>query len=236
VTDKPAAHDLGSFEDVFAELARAGLRPTVIGGCAVGAYASAHNVAVLSADLDIYVSHADMDKLRAGLAALPHVRVTASPQPRSLQTLVLDWDGREVDALVASDGPLPSAEKAYSSAWVFLEGIHVLEPFALLENKRALKRDKDKPHVDIMTQACREIVYGKFRRDDPSFVKPFLQATGLSLLPADLFELLLPEGDARCRKVLVQYAPSREAAQLVVAGAPEGEREVLAQILRARRV
>lgn len=233
--------DLQAFAEVFEYFDRESIAATVIGGCAVGAYAGGAGITVLSGDLDALVSAADQRKLRR--VSVPGVTIRKLPQPRSTSTLVIDWRGLEVDALVESTGPLPDAKTAFSSAWTFAVGTglaRVLDPFALLQNKLGVNREKDRPHIAIMTTFLREHALALFL--DPALTsrarlepaQRLVALLGEGAFPVDLFALMIASDlDASARRFLAHNAPNAELARMVIDAAPERERDRLRKIRSA---
>lgn len=230
------SRDLASFRGVFARLEANGIEATVIGGIAVGYYAAAIGEPTLSADLDLYVSDSEQKRLERLALQIPGVQIKHRPQPRSLGVLVLDWRGVEVDALTRSEG-LPPPEQAFRDAWAADSDVHVLDPFALLQNKLRVRRPKDEPHIRILETFLRDYVVGRFgqiekpKADRLQPARLFLNVLDLNAFPPDLFDLLTPLAcDSASRAFLVQHAPTSAAAEQVIAGAPATEQERLRRI------
>lgn len=237
---------LGSFREVFAHFEREKIQATVIGGCAVGAYANTVGVTSLSGDLDVFATPDEQYRLLQIVRGLPGVTIESEPQPgSSIRTLVLKWGELEVDVLVESTGPLPDARVAYEGAWTFtLEDgstARVLDPFLLLKNKLGVDRDKDQEHIELLNAFLRDLVLARFAdssglsRKKIETATKYLDALGLSLLPQDLFdELVVAPLDPATRRYLVKVAPSDEMALKVFALAPDEERPTLQRIIDSR--
>ncbi|MBL4687508.1 MAG: hypothetical protein JKY37_23130 [Nannocystaceae bacterium] len=193
-----------------------GYNATIIGGKAVAVYAELSGVESISKDLDVYVTEAQQQRLFVEAAKVPGVQVVSKPQPRSLRVLVLDWKGLEVDVLISSAG-LPPPETVWKTAWKYPKHPHVriVDPFSLLKNKLQVNRPKDQPHIKILHAYVEGLIKTAFEARWPKrleYGKKFLDATGSTKMPGDLFDFVAPFADRVVGPFLVQTAPSREAA------------------------
>jgi hypothetical protein len=238
------AHDLTHFVALLRELDEAAIEYVIIGGCAVGAYARLGGEAVVSADLDLYVSESGLDELLAWARAQA-VTIEKLPQPRSVPVAVLRWRGLEVNALTASEG-LPPIDSALRTCREFaLQGsavpVYVADPFDLLANKLKLKRSKDLPHIDVLTRYLEMEVreaFGSDRspRERLGPAKRFFEILGLQSLPEGLALELVAVANARpLRRFLAGKMPNAALTdQLLASAESDAERAELRNIGRPR--
>lgn len=239
VTTKPLSVDPNAVIRILRLLRDAEIQVTVIGGQAVGAYAAQTGTTVMSGDVDVYGDQETQRRVeQVGLA--DGARVAKRPKPRGLSTLVLDWDGVEVDVLTKSSGPMPSAEQAFKDAWQ-IDGIGFLDPFQLLRNKLALRREKDVPHIAILRRFLDEHVESLFTdadrspRDRIAPAQKLLDVLETPSLPAELYERLASACENLVqRRFLISHAPSVAAAEQVANDAPASERGELGVLVSAR--
>ena len=172
----------------------------MIGGCAVEAYARSIQENMSTVDLDIMVDESTMrDVLR--WAPTVDIRVVTRPQPRNVPVAFLDVDGKEVNVLTASHG-LPEPSQLARLARIFtLRGfdgleVPVADPYDLLANKLAVKREKDLPHIGILQRFIELEILETFSSETHARArlapaKRYLDVLGLDELPEDLGEKLL---------------------------------------------
>ena len=243
-TGAQALHDLSDFAGFLAALEDGGFEFAVIGGCAVGAYAHLSGQTLVSADLDIIIPKEAMRDLLAW-APRQGIAVYKRPQPRSLQVAFLEWDGKEINALTGSTGLHPDTvirtarEFSLSSADGLL--VPVADPFDLLVNKLAVRREKDLPHIEILRQFVEEEVVTAFREETGRKrlmpARRLLRVLGQEELPEHLAERLLDEARMPVDfRFLMGRVPSRALAERVLADSPEDDalREELVGILDGR--
>lgn len=160
------ASSLGDYLDLFEALGGLGVEFVVIGGCAVGAYARLLGEAVFSRDLDLFVTQRALEAVVADGAAIG-VRVDKLPSPRSVPVALLDWRGREVNLITATEGlSPPDVEARVAREFVVGTGrdltVLIADPFDLLRNKLAVNRAKDQPHVALLRRFIDEEVVNAF--------------------------------------------------------------------------
>jgi hypothetical protein len=187
------------YRELLAALAHAGFEVVVIGGCAVGAYARLVGETVVSGDLDVLVSQRTLEALVMEAKSL-NLEIQKLPVPRSLPVAVFHWRGLEVNALTESSG-LGAADVEANMAREFLVGgdtaILMVDPFELLRNKLAIRREKDLPHIDVLRRFLDEEIVAAFASEDSprARIAPaerLLVVLGTSTLEDDLSERLLP--------------------------------------------
>jgi hypothetical protein len=237
------AHALDDFVDFLRVLEEEGIPFAVIGGCAVGAYARLRGGSVFSEDLDIYVSEASLEELLLAIEAKGG-SIRKRPQPRAVPVAVIDWKGREINVITSSAG-LAEPDVVIRSARQFELAAHgltipVAEPYDLLANKLAVRRDKDLPHIALLERFVEEELVTTFcgsanARDRLEPARRYMTILGRSTLPAHLGDDLVACADQPAlRRFLVNHLAGREQVERVVAVAPESERTLLAGILSRR--
>ncbi len=113
----------------------------------------------------------------------------------------LEHDGKEINILTANSG-LAKAEIIIRTARHFVLSAHdgleipVADPFDLLGNKLAVKRDKDLPHIEILRRfAEQESVMAFEEETQPRArlapARRLLDALGVKVLPALLADRLI---------------------------------------------
>jgi len=225
-----AAHTVEDFAGFLEDLATEGFVYSVIGGCAVAAYARMRGELVASVDLDIYVSQ---ETLRDLLQWAPRrgARVVKRPRPRNIQVAFLAWDGKEINALTETRGlPEPGVVARGARDFVLSEHggtvVPIADPFDILANKLAVRREKDLPHIDIMMRFVEEEVVTAFAEEDlpRERLAPAQRLLGIRkrrALPKTLAERLLPFARLPADfRFLVNHAPDLSFAQDVVSRAP----------------
>ena len=199
-TAKPeAVHDLNSFADFLQGLQEGGFEFVVIGGAAISAYARQLQVRIATVDLDLYLSPASLDEILRW-APRHGVKVLKRPRPRNIQVAFLEADGREINLLTASYGmPAPEFVIRHARA-VELPAAHlevlIADPFDLLRNKLAIRREKDLPHIEFLNRFIEEEIVAAFESEELprqriSPAKRYLEIRGLETLPETLAERLL---------------------------------------------
>ena len=194
-------HSVADFVDVLAALSDEGFEFVVIGGCAVGAYASLSGDEVYSGDIDLYTT---AETLRAMLDWAPRHggRVVKRPRPRSVQVAVVMWHDKEINFLTETVGlPRPSEAVRLAREFHLREQgdlkILVADPFDLLATKLQLGRPKDKRHAEVLQRFVEEEVVASFREEESPRkrlepARRLLRVTGASVLPSRVFDRLIP--------------------------------------------
>lgn len=242
-----AARTVEDFAGLLAQLGEEGIPFAVIGGCAVAAYAHLRGEAVTSVDLDIYLSQ---QALQDFLSWAPHhgIQVVKRPRPRHLKVAVLEWDGKEVNALSETSG-LPAPDVVARTAREIVLSRHgdvvvpIADPFDLLANKLAVNREKDRPHVEILLRFLEEEVVEAFVEEEKprQRIAPaarLLDVLGQPALSRRLAERLLPLARLPADfRFLLSRAPDQGFAEEVLSRAPEDRalRAELEEILSRRR-
>lgn len=238
-------HHLADFADFLAAVDEEGLEFVVIGGCAVGAYSHLLGQVSLTQDLDLYADRETLTEFILWSQHHPNLKLVKSPQPRSLQVAVLDWNGLEINVLSSSPG-LPTASQAFRSARFFktrepvaLE-VPLVDPFTLLSNKLAVNRPKDQPHIEILKRFLEEEVVNQFlaegsQRDRLAAARALLETTSSRTLPEKLVARLLPRVKTSADlRFLVNSAPTKAQATAALEKASPPERNRLETIFRHR--
>lgn len=194
-----AIHDLSHFSSLLAALDEAGFEYAVIGGAAVSAYARSMAIDITTRDLDLYVSQAVLDEI-LDWAPGQGIVIVKRPQPRSVPVAFLDADGLEINLLTASTG-LPAPELVIRGARSVLLTASKVEavladPFDLLRNKLAVRREKDLPHIQFLQLFIEEEIVEAFRsetepRERLAPARRYLDILGTPSLPPKLGERLL---------------------------------------------
>jgi hypothetical protein len=245
--EKERTLSVEDFARFLGALDASGLEVVVIGGIAVGAYASLRGETILSADLDVYTTQ-DTQVQIMDWAPLHGARIVKRAQPRSIQVVLLEWEGKEVNVLAATTG-LPPPGRSMQEARVFHlrepEGLSILvaDPYDLLECKLEVNRPKDKPHQEVLRRFLEEEVVDAFRtepenRDRIAPARRLLEVLKLRSLPEELARRLLPHArSASDFRFLIGRAPNREFEAAMLAAVPEdlGLREELERIVERRR-
>jgi hypothetical protein len=241
-----AAHDLNDFAQFLRLLLEEGFEFSVIGGCAVGAYARLMGEELRSVDLDFLMTEDSLTELLAWAPA-HGIRVVKRPRPRNIPVAFLETpDGKEVNALTASTG-LPKPEIVHRTARRFVLSAHgglevpLADPFDLLANKLAVARDKDRPHVEILRRFVEaEAVEAFVREEDPRArlapSRRLLDATGSSTLPEALAERLIGLAKTPADfRFLAGRVPTRKQAARLLESCAASIRPQLEPILASRR-
>ncbi|MFN3200272.1 MAG: hypothetical protein ACE366_17880 [Bradymonadia bacterium] len=195
--------DLTDFGEFLRHAEREGTEYTVIGGCAVGAYARIAGEAVFSAALDLYLSQDALNELLRW-AERQGAHVLKRPKPRAVPVALIDWHGLEINALTSSFG-LPEPEVLTRTAREFHIqslglSVPIADPFDLLANKLTINRPKDQPHIEILMRFIEAEVVHDFSgegsaRHRLSSAKRLLAVTERKTLSTSLIERLLPHAD-----------------------------------------
>lgn len=194
-----AIHDLSSFAEFLQALQDGGFEFAVIGGAAVSAYAYLLEARITTVDLDLYLAPASLEEILRW-APRHGVKVLKRPRPRNIQVAFLEADGREVNLLTASYG-MPAPEFVIRHARTIelpaakLE-VLIADPFDLLRNKLAIRREKDLPHIEFLNRFIEEEIVAAFESEELprqriSPAKRYLEIRGLETLPEPLAERLL---------------------------------------------
>jgi hypothetical protein len=237
------SRSLEDFVDVLRALLDEGVSFAVIGGCAVGAYARLLGLTVGSVDLDICVTDAALPDVLA-LATRKGAVIRSRPLPRAAPVAVLDWNGREINVLTASTG-LPNVGAVVRAARE-LElrdlalSVPLADPFDILANKLAIRREKDLPHIEILQRFVEQEVVDAMELGGPvrTRIAPatrLLDVLGASALPESLADRLVEfADDSAVRRFLVNRVATREQAERVIGRAGADESEALEAMLKKR--
>jgi hypothetical protein len=240
-----ALRDLTAFAELLALLEREAIQYAVIGGCAVGVYARLRGERVLSMDLDIYAAPATLNLL-IGRARDLGLQIQKGLEARTVPVAVFEWRGMEINVLTASRG-LPEPDAVIRDAReVQLDDmgallVPVADPFDLLKNKLAIRRDKDLPHIELLTRFVQEEVVHEFGQDGSarkrmSAASRLLGTLGVETLPEGLVARLIPLADTPpLRRFIVSRAPSSMSLEPLLERVPEDERTELAALALATR-
>lgn len=240
----PPLQAIERFVDILGVIDAGGFEFAIIGGCAVGAYARLLSRVVVSEDLDIYVAPEALEELLDYLEGAG-ATVLKRPQPRTAPVAVLDWHGREINILTASAGLPPPQQVVRSVREIELETHDVVlplaDPFDLLANKLAIRRDKDVPHIELLLEFLEDeislvMASPGSARERLAPARRLLGVLGTEMLPVALAERLIPYADeAALRRFLVNRVPEQSQARRVIASAPEAEQAALEAICARRR-
>ncbi len=241
-------HDLGDFAGFLRQLNAEGFDFAVIGGCAVSAYARLLGIELLSVDLDIVVSQTTLNEI-LDWAPRVGVRIVKRPRPRNIPVAFLDADGLEINVLTSSNG-LPRPEIVTRSARPFSLAAHgdleapLADPFDLLRNKRAVARDKDLRHIEILRRFVEEEAVAAFAGEDSprarlAPARRLLEVLKVDVLPQALAERLIELAAAPADfRFLIHRVPAEGQAKRLLASIGErhpGLRPELEAILAKRR-
>lgn len=237
-------HAIERFLDVLRVIEAGGFDFAIIGGCAVGAYARLSGHVVISEDLDLYVAPEALEELLDFLETMG-ATIVKRPQPRSTPVAVLDWHGREINILTASTGLPPPLQVVRSVRELELAAHDVVlplaDPFDLLANKLAVRRDKDLPHILLLMEFLEDEISAAMAspgspRERLAPARRLLAVLGTETLTEALAERLLPHADeAALRRFLVNRVPLASQAQRILEGAPAAETASLVAICARRR-
>lgn len=240
-----AAHDLADFTSFLRQLDEEGFQFTVIGGCAVTAYAKMIDVELYSVDLDIYVTQ---ETLRDLLDWAPRqgIRVVKRPRPRHLPVAFFEVDGKEVNALTSTRGlPAPDVVARVARPFLLAEGLEVplADPFDLLRNKLEVLRDKDRPHIEILRRFVEIEALAAFSEETkprarlaPS--RRLLEVLRTDVLPEGLAGRLVEAAEQGADfRFLMSRVPTPEQAERLMARVARRETELQRQLeeIRAHR-
>ncbi len=244
--DRP--RQLGEFAGFLRLLEEHGFEFAVIGGQAVAVYARLLGERVLSIDLDIYVTQKTLEELLRW-APRHGIRVVKRPQPRNIPVAFLEIDDLEINALTSSYG-LKDPETVTQTARSFLLAAHsdlevpIADPFELLANKLAVKRDKDLPHIEILRRFVEEESAAAFREETKprarlAPARRLLGTLDAKVLPAGLADRLIELATTPVDyRFLIGRVPTREQTVRIMERIEEREEELsreLASILEVRR-
>jgi len=245
--EKERTLSVEDFAGFLGALEGSGLEVVVIGGLAVGTYASLRGERVLSADLHVYTTQETQVQIM-DWAPSHGARIVKRPQPRGISVAFLEWDGKEINVLSHTVGLRPPAESIQDARVFHLrkaEGLCVMvaDPYDLLACKLEVNRPKDRPHQEVLRSFLEEEVVEAFRtepgnRDRIAPAGRLLEVLKLERLPADLARRLLPHArSASDFRFLIGRAPDREFEDAVLAAVPEalGLREDIRRIVERRR-
>ena len=241
------AYSIEDYSTFMSALSEGGFEVVVIGGCAVGAYASLRGESIHSADLDVYTTPETLERILDWAPAMG-IRVVKRPRPRALRVAVLEWNGKEVNVLTETDA-FPPPQTAIRLAREFdLTGrgnppILIADPFDLLANKLKVNRPKDRMHQEVLRRFVEEEVVQAFReeKEPRARIAParrFLETIGKNRLPENLAaRLLLLARTAADFRFLLHHAPNREMEEEMLRKAPDetGLRAELEAIRKRRR-
>lgn len=240
----PSPHAIERFLDILRVIDAGGFEFAIIGGCAVGAYARLSGHVVISEDLDLYVAPEALEELLDYLETTGAM-VIKRPQPRTTPVAVLEWHGREVNILTASTGLPPPLQVVRSVREIELEAYDVVlplaDPFDLLANKLAIRRDKDLPHIELLMEFLEDEISAAMAssgsaRERLAPARRLLGVLGTETLPEALAERLIPYADeAPLRRFLVNRVPQASQARRIIEAAPATEVASLEAICARRR-
>lgn len=234
---------LADFADLLTALANEGLDVAVIGGIAVGAYASLMGEAALSADLDLLATGETLQAI-VRWARAHNFQVTKLPQARSIPVAFFFWNGLEINVLTSSHG-LPPSHVVLRGARAFRlrdsggPDVLVADPLDLLANKMAVRRDKDLPHIEILRRFAEAEVVKAFRTEtDPrarlAMARRLLEVTNARTLPEALADRLVDLATTPVDfRFLMNHVPHAVQADRLQQRA--GEDPELTRIRKARR-
>ncbi|MEM7584603.1 MAG: hypothetical protein AAF560_14530 [Acidobacteriota bacterium] len=235
-----AAHSLADFAELLEQLEAEGFEFAVIGGLAVGAYAQLMGEEMLSVDLDLYMSHETLVELLQW-APGKGIQVVKRPKPRNIPVAFFEHNGKEINALTASAG-LSDPRVISRTARCFRLPTHadlevpIADPFELLSNKLAVRRDKDLPHIEVLQrfveeEACYAFVEERRPRARLAPAKRLLEVMNRKVLPrllADrLVDLASTEVDYR---FLMSRVPNEEQAERILKRIEQREKELSRQL------
>ena len=242
-------HDLGDFAEFLGQLSAEGFEFAVIGGCAVIAYANILGEKLFSADLDICTTDETLRELLAW-APRKRIRVVKRPQPRNIPVAFLELpDGKEINVLTWSSG-LADADVVIRTARHITLAAHgdlevpIADPFELLANKLAVKRDKDLPHIEILRRFVEEESVAAFKEETRprarlAPARRLLGILGANVLPPALADRLIEHAATPVDyRFLISRVPTREQAKRIMERIEKREAELaedLAWILESRR-
>lgn len=218
-------YNLVDFAEFLQKLNDEGFEFVVIGGCAVGAYAHMRGETVLSADLDIYTSGAILNELMAW-APRQGINIVKRPHVRGLPVAFLEWKGLEINILTWAAG-LPSfgvvARMARELEVAELGGVIVpiADPLDILANKLEARREKDIPHIEILTAFIEEEITAAFESEQgrQRFMQArrYLEVLGRDDLPENLAKRLVELAELAVDfRFLAGRVPTRSLADRVV--------------------
>ena len=214
-----APRSLADFGEVLRDLLREGFDVTVIGGCAVSAYAHLLGEPLYSTDLDLYSDRETLEEILRW-APTRGMRVLKRPKPRNLPVAVLHTaDDLEINILTQSSG-LPTPELVARTARLMTVsasgGVEVLvaEPLDLLANKLALQRPKDRPHIEILRRFVEDEAIQAFVDVEQPRDRRLLDVLGRRLIPKNLADRLIELADIPPDfRFLAHRVPSGEQAR-----------------------
>ena len=239
------ASSLEDYLDLLEVLRGLGVEFVVIGGCAVGAYARLLGEAVFSRDLDLFVTQRALEAVVADGAAIG-VRIEKLPSPRSIPVAVLDWRGREVNLITATEGlSPPDVEARVAREFQLGAGrdltVLIADPFDLLRNKLAVNREKDQPHIALLRRFLdEEVVQAFVEQEDPRArigpAERLLEVLKAQTLEETLAERLTPLAtNAADFRFLAHRAPTQPIVRELVSRAPGDDvRATIERIARSR--
>ena len=222
-----AAQDLRSYRQFLADLEDAGHDYVVIGGCAVAAYARQLDIELFSADLDLYASEKALREILDWARSRDGLRIAKRPKPRAVPVAVLYWNELEVNVLTGSSG-LPDVRLVADHAReVEIDEllVPVADPFDLLANKLAVKREKDLPHIEVLRRFVEAEIVTAFesetnRRRRLAPARRYLELLGLKRLPPELAgDLLTRSRYGSDLRFLASTAPTSMGSEILKAAA-----------------
>ncbi len=240
------ARSLEDYASFLRLLTEAAIPFSVIGGCAVGAYAHVRGLELFSHDLDLYTTPEDLRRV-VELVRRKGVLIRSVPRPRNVPVAAFDWEGKPVNVLSSSVG-LPEATRVSASAREFKfrssPGVSVplADPYDLLANKLAVNRPKDRPHVTVLRAFIEEEIVDAFRSESVPRrrflpARRYLEVTGDRVLSEAIVARLMPLARlATDYRFLASQVSTRTRAAALVRRAPARLREELHQILAGRRL
>lgn len=177
------------------------------------------------------------------------IRVVKRPQPRNIPVAFLEVDGLEINALTSSEGlrdpevVTQTARRFHLAAYAGLE-VPIADPFELLANKLAVRREKDLPHIEILRRFVEDEAETAFHEENRPRARlapaqRLIGTLGVNVLPAPLADRLIELARTPVDyRFLMGRVPRREQATRVLERAQERGDELtreLSAILETRR-
>lgn len=227
-------------------LSEAAIPFSVIGGCAVGAYAHLQGLDVFSDDLDVYTTPEDLRRV-VELVERKGVLIRSLQRPRNVPVAAFDWEGKPVNVLSASVG-LPEATRVSATAREFRLkrspgfSVPLADPYDLFANKMAVNRAKDRPQIAVLRSFIEEEIVAAFRKESLARqrflpARRYLDVTGDRTLSEGLVARLTLLARLKTDfRFLADQVSTRKQAAAVLRRAPAGLRGELREIVGGRRL
>ncbi len=233
-------HDLSDFVDFLRQIDAEGFEIAVIGGMAVAAYADLLNESVRSVDLDLYATWTTLEDL-LHWAPRHGIQVLKRPQPRNIPVAFLQYGDKEINVLTDTHG-LPAPEVVTRNARLFTLADHddfeipIADPFDLLANKLAVRREKDEPHIAILQRFVEQEMVAIFMSEDRprvrfAPVRRLLDVLGRKTIPEKLLERLFKSAKQPADfRFLMGRAPTSASADRLLKWAQSQGGELYAEL------